>query len=147
MSVYNNQFVNKKLIEKTLVSESKSYLREKTLGVECFKNAVVIPDSFSGLSGVYNDGIPDERSLLHIGWQNRKPCDFSGFDITFRDESAVYIGMFHFVWGHCITDNLKHLWFLLDKCGDDLRNLKFVYTVLNDNKIRNFDGGGYISVV
>ena len=32
--------------------------------------------------------------------------------IRYSNETAIYLGMFRGVWGHCLTDNIKRLWFL-----------------------------------
>lgn len=32
--------------------------------------------------------------------------------IKYSDETAIYLGMFRGVWGHCLTDNIKRFWFL-----------------------------------
>lgn len=32
--------------------------------------------------------------------------------IKYSNETAIYLGMFRGVWGHCLTDNIKRLWFL-----------------------------------
>ncbi len=39
----------------------------------------------------------------------------------------VFVGHFLSVWGHEITDNLKHFWFYFDERFSFLKNLKFVY--------------------
>jgi len=119
----------------TCEASSKKYISERHLKVESFHDAIIIPDTIKGESGINVNGIVDERSLLHVNWQKRIYNDCSRIDVSYKNEEVVYIGMFHFVWGHCITDNLKHLWFLFDEKYKNLQKLKFVYIVLKDNNI------------
>lgn len=133
MSSYNNQFMNLKMKNTTYDASSKKYISEKQLTVDTLHNAIIIPDSIKGESGINLNGVVDERSLLHVNWQKRSYNNCSKLNVTYRNEEVVYIGMFHFVWGHCITDNLKHLWFLFDEKYKKIQKLKFVYIVLKDN--------------
>jgi len=42
-----------------------------------------------------------------------KSYEFDEEMIDVVDKTVVYIGMFNLIWGHCITDNQKHLWVML----------------------------------
>lgn len=42
------------------------------------------------------------------------------------NKPVIYLGQFHHVWGHCLTDNLKRLWFLL-KFKNDYLNYDKVF--------------------
>ena len=46
------------------------------------------------------------------------------------DETVVFVGIFASIWGHEITDNLKHFWFLFDEKYAHLKNLPFVFAML-----------------
>lgn len=83
----------------------------------------------------------DDINLPHFAWYEErwKPFDSTGeFErlssvslnsngiITSRQTlsgvggKAIYLGYFLPIWGHCITDNLKKLWFLATPIGKNL---------------------------
>ena len=66
---------------------------------------------------------------MHCTVGRAYPFDVS--DVDYIDRTVVYVGMFHTVWGHCITDNLKHLWFTLDGSHHDLCYQDLVYLVMS----------------
>lgn len=127
---YNFQFVDPSMIEETKRKCGESHYEENSLVVNVIDNAYVLPcvDCWKG-------GIEDERgtyyehSFIHRGVGGA--YDFDKTNVEFCDEEVVYIGMLHSVWGHWITDNLKHLWFLFDERYSDLKSKKFIYTPLD----------------
>ena len=102
------------------------------LKINNYKNAIILPNTNMN-GGVYTDNSFIFNTSLHRNWIKKFPEKVE--PRTIRHEKVVYIGMFHDVWGHCITDCLKHLWIMNDPNHDDLKNLKFVYlTVYPDFK-------------
>ena len=49
--------------------------------------------------------------------------------VEYVDKTVVYIGLFQLIWGHCITDNLKHMWFMLEDKYNYLHEYDYVYLV------------------
>lgn len=83
--------------------------------IECpsFDGACVLPylpelNNFSGV--VTSDGMFVEHSAVHESLENGK-VDIK-VNIVDSDHDAIFIGSMMSVYGHCITDNLKKLWFL-----------------------------------
>lgn len=49
--------------------------------------------------------------------------------MIYDDSEALYLGMFHDVWGHCITDCIAQLWPLFSAgVPEHIRNAKWIYT-------------------
>lgn len=95
------------------------------------ENACVVPRSRASAGGMFADGrrIPDSAFGEAIPVGDEPPNVFS--DVPFEDEEVVYIGMLLPAWGHCLTDNLRHLWFLVDDRYGSLKNCTMVYTAWN----------------
>ena len=72
-----------------------------------------------------------DESFIHCTAGKSYPFDVN--QVEYVDKTVVYIGLFHSIWGHCITDNLKHLWFMLDNKYNYLQDYDFVYLTLFDD--------------
>jgi len=84
-------------------------------GCSCpsFDYACVLPyiPSMNNYSGVVDSsGMFVEHSAVHENLENGQ-VDIS-VDIVESDCDAIFLGSMMSVYGHCITDNLKKLWFL-----------------------------------
>ena len=113
----------------------KDYYLEKTLEVEEITRGLVLPAK--GVDGgVVSGDRFYEHSSVHREWG--KAYEYSVSDICDRDEDVVYVGMWNPAWGHCITDNIKHLWFLRDERYAFLRALKWVYIASDTVESPNF---------
>lgn len=113
----------------------RDYYLEKDLKVETIDNGIVLPARGTD-GGVFSNGHFYEHSSVHRKWG--QAYEFSDTDIVFRDEDVVYVGMWNPAWGHCITDNIKHLWILLDEKYSFLHSLKWVYTASDVVESPNF---------
>ena len=102
----------------------------KPLNVRCVEGGIIVP----GEAG----GIADSGAMLVESMAYRVVCPerFRRVPETYDviDEEVFYLGCFESCWGHCITDNLKHLWPL---CGSDAakyRGMKWVFTMVHPEK-------------
>lgn len=94
------------LQEDTLTAINKTYLVDTKMTVDVYDTAAVIP----GGGIVQSNGeVIFEKTFLS---PNAKP---NYEDVIEFDDEVVYVGVWAAVWGHCITDNLAHLWFLFDE--------------------------------
>ena len=102
--------VNLDFVQPSLRPESEiMYLGENIVNRELqmrhYEDVTVVP-----YQGVFrSDGAFIDESFLHPN--HRLPKSFrapDGYDQTIPE--AVYIGMFINIWGHCLTDCMKHLW-------------------------------------
>lgn len=123
-------FVNQTDKIQFTAENNKRYFSKQKLTVQEFTDSIVIPnDSLYG--GVYCNNKFIYNTSLHRTWAKTFP-EIVKAD-NYIEEDVVYIGMFHDVWGHCLTDNIKHLWFLFDEKFLHLKNLKYVFTTVNSS--------------
>lgn len=107
------------------MSGVSSFLSTKSLQVTAVTGGTVLPGRFEGGGGIVTtDGEYLEDTYLHRGIG----CTYSSPKAKFDEREVVYLGMFHDVWGHCFTDNLKHLWFLDQEEYSFLKGLPKVFT-------------------
>lgn len=85
-----------------------SNVLERKLQVKELQDAVVVP-----FQGIFDStGKHIDESYLHIHHNACKSFTAPSGTTEYIDE-AVYIGMFINIWGHCLTDCMKHLWPIL----------------------------------
>ena len=61
-------------------------------------------------------------------------------DIKYSNETVIYLGMFYKVWGHCITDNIRRLWFLKsDLYKKYFKGCKLIYIPFQDFDFKTND--------
>ena len=107
--LYKPSYYGEKLFE--------NHFSAKKLGFQVIENATVLPLIFENGKINYG-GIVDgeknfvERSFIHIG---RGESYIPQEKILQSSETVIYIGMMTNIWGHCLTDNIKRLWFLKSK--------------------------------
>lgn len=98
----------------------------KPLGFRRIENAVI--SGGNRTAGVFDDGVFVKGTSLFrsVGFSVCPALD----QVTDRDEDVLFIGTFHACWGHCICDELKHLWFVLQGLPEEYRKLRFAYASL-----------------
>lgn len=117
----------------------KNHFSNKKIYFRIIENGTILPNKYvagtgmEGFGGLVNaEGEFIKRSSLYLGTGGAYTPNE---DILNSPETVIYLGVFSNVWGHCITDNIKRLWFLesdvYKKC---FKNCKVIYTTL---------GGGY----
>lgn len=109
----NTQFVEAWCRQELLSKASKTHYSSTRLTCHSYDSGSVLPykkldnDDF-GCGVISSEGTYVEATGLHVGKGHSYPykhCEQS-------NDIVVYIGFMFGVWGHCFTDNLKHLWFL-----------------------------------
>ncbi len=103
------------LYKKEYYGESlyKNYEVKKELGYQVIKNGVILPyrQTDQGPGGGVLDG--KGRFIGSTSLHDHCGCGYEFSKVERHVESTViYLGMFHDIWGHCLTDNLRRLWFL-----------------------------------
>lgn len=126
---------------------SLDYHLEKALKIDEISGGVILPakESKNGTQGGIVSKKGDEwhfyeHSSLHRHFGGK--YDFNPDEAIIRDEAVVYIGLWNPVWGHCLTDNIKHLWFLSENRYAHLKKLKWVYIATSD-----FDSSNFLSLL
>ena len=110
-------FVENDMSHRILLSEmNKSHFDNKELGITIVNNGYVLPfREWDSTGSIANGGIVDERGrYVHgtcFGWDKESAIyDFDKQNVKACDE-CIYLGYFHAVYGHAITDALKKLWY------------------------------------
>jgi capsular polysaccharide biosynthesis protein len=106
------EFVNPKIGEVLKSCMAKNYHLEN-IGIKEFENAYILPYTpeicrFAGVAD--SDGNFIENSAVHEGLFRDKINPV--LNPEHIDSEVIFIGSMHSIYGHCITDNLKKLWFL-----------------------------------
>ena len=91
---------------------ARNCFSDRELGVSRYRDAYLLPTR-SGLAdegGVLDaDGNYLAATGLHRGLGGKYP--FSAREVSRSAETVIYIGMLCPIWGHCVTDHLRRLWF------------------------------------
>lgn len=136
-----DSYIDDILKEETLRLNSIDYFSEKELSCSVVEKGVVLPyagqyENRTKGGVVSNDGFFIDQSGLH----ENHGCGYSvsNEDIIQVNRNAIYLGTFFPIWGHCLTDNIKKLWFLKTQQAQNLikNGAELVYVVMMDNKYR-----------
>lgn len=111
------------------------HLAREPLSVRVFDGACIVPKNGKFRGGIYVGGKCVGDSTWYEDFGNSPNPDFDPSGARFEDTEVVHLGMFIPVWGHCITDNLRHLWFLLDPEYAFLKDKPFVHVVWNQDPL------------
>lgn len=134
--MYNFNYVNRRMLAKTEDVAQREFLSTEKIGIKEYDYAFILPKKKNGGGCVTRDLEFIDSSYLHYGVGHA--YQFDKESVSYIDEIVVFIGMFNPIWGHCITDNLKHLWFPLDSKYNYLQNYKFLYlNMSSDNYLPN----------
>lgn len=103
------------LYKKEYYGESlyKHYEVKKELGYQLIKNGVILP--YKRTEKGPGGGVIDGKGEF-IGSTSLHNCCGCRYDFPKIEKhegaAVIYLGMFHGIWGHCLTDNIRRLWFL-----------------------------------
>ena len=104
--LYNKDFFGDKL-------KPKNHFVERKIHFKIIEDATILPhknlpDSV-GLGGIVDSkGNFIEESFIHPG-TNEIYTPYEKVEVA--SEPVIYFGMLVNIWGHCLTDNIKRLWF------------------------------------
>lgn len=113
---YTYDYTDPCIREVMLSKVAKSHALTHRLSYHTYDNARVLPlrnirgETFVG--GV----VTQSGEFIHnTGFHNKKEgfYEISSNQFERIEKPTIYLGYFSKVWGHCITDNLKLLWFVL----------------------------------
>lgn len=132
---YNLSYLEPEARSQMSIWTGRNYFRDKQVKVHVFNNAVFLPgrDGKGGLV-VDDNYIPD--SFIRAGRWSDRSYQINEEELIHYENDVVYLGLVHEIWGHCITDNLKHLWCLLDsEWREKHKDVKYVYSILYGKKL------------
>lgn len=140
---YNLNFVNEHFLNELKRVTSRPLLSSRSLSFKKFDNSLILPSEYPGegdFGGVFdNDGKLLLQSTLHEGFPERK-IDTEDILSNYSAEVVIFLGTFHSIWGHALTDSLKKLWFLDTSEGKNLilqgAKLAYIFLETSDNYTR-----------
>lgn len=130
-----NFYIDKVCEKETRAACGRKYFCDVDLHVGSFENALVLPGDNLARGGVLVNGELMPHSSYHRGVGG--VYDFVENEVAESDEEVVYVGMWPAVWGHCLTDNVKHLWFIFYPEYDYLKRIKWVFSPIWGNFPQN----------
>ena len=108
--LYNKEFYGDKLTE--------NHFSDKKLHFKIIENGTILPYKPLTVNGIWtwglggvvdNKGNYFESSFVRAeGGAAYTPAE----KVPYSHATVIYLGMFDNCWGHCITDDLKFIWFL-----------------------------------
>lgn len=105
--LYNKEYFGDRL--------NADHFVKKQLHFRIIENATILP--FKQIEGAgYFGGLVDSEDKFVEGTQIHRGVGGGAYtpndNVPYVNAPVIYLGMFIHVWGHCLTDNLKRLWFL-----------------------------------
>ena len=109
---YNLSYVKPSQRKVLQLAASRSCYIDKPLGCPCYEDAFVLPHEDALVAGVATSS---GAFIPSTGLDGNEQRTFDRKNYVRRDIDAIYMGCFHWVWGHYLTDNIKRFWFLYTK--------------------------------
>ena len=132
-SLYKKNYYGEKLFE--------NHFSKKELGFQIIENGTILPykplENSVGLGGIVDvEGNFIKESFIHRGAGNSYTPDRK---VKYSPKTVIYLGMLVHVWGHCLTDNIKRIWFLKSNFfKENFKNCQIVYVKAGVGIIPNF---------
>ena len=135
----NYSFVAPQVYEETRQETEQSKRVDKPLSFVCYEEAtVVVASRFLDAGVLDREGKTIPEGAFAEFRTVQSPTE--GVDIQHSDETVIYLGILHNVWGHCLTDALKKIWFLHTEACQKLlaEGAKLVYLLPNQEELRPY---------
>ena len=125
----------------------KNYFVDKKLSFQVIENGTILPykdngrGALIGALGGITDGDGNFIGSSHV-IDFRKDGKYTPppESIKHSSKTVVYIGYFYPVWGHVITDNISHLWFLRsDDFKSQFKDCPLVYISWANLPLKNLE--------
>ena len=123
--LYHPDYYESCLQENHFVAREMSYQK--------YEKAMILP--WKRIDNQYGGGILTEQKeyLSNTGLHNGNGIAYEPDEVRYSDEKVIYLGMLIKTWGHCLTDNVRRLWFLNTKEYKEVfQDYKLVYTPFAD---------------
>lgn len=93
----------------------KPHFCNKKLSFLILDNALILP--YKKIRNKIGGGVvtKDNKYIENTALHTKNGSAYQVSDIVESNEKVIYLGMFVGIWGHCITDNLRRMWFLETK--------------------------------
>lgn len=122
--------------------DKHSCFSQKELGFKIIENGTILPDLNNtntwgwGKGGIFDSEGNFVNSSYVVDTQIMEPYTPEE-EVPFFDTTVIYLAMYYRVWGHCMTDMIRRVWFL--KTDVYKENFSSCPIILND-----IHGGGGI---
>ena len=119
---------------------------EEELLCRRYAHARILPNHPKNLGGVCKqDGSFIESSAIHEEWYDGS-YPYEESSVVKEHKDAIFLGTWHFIYGHAITDTIKKFWFLFSQEYKDLvashnaagQELDLVFTFIGGPVIPGF---------
>lgn len=101
---------------------SVDHFNSRELKINTYSDAVIVPSGYGNVRGIYDQG----EHVDYSDFWNNGAEDYHGEHDTECTTPSLYLGAFFGCWGHCLSDNLRHLWPFVRKCVP--AGVQYVYT-------------------
>lgn len=118
---YNFEYVSEEMMWETQFSYMGNHVVSKELKLSPIDGGTVRPEIGLTCGGRY---YPD--SYIHTNHPFARTVDFSQGGEVESDEEVFFLGTLIGIWGHCLTDCLKHVWPIVNE-APVIKNLPLVY--------------------
>lgn len=118
-------YVDNILLEETQKRIKQSYFGEKVLAYTIVDDGFVLPYRGTLPYEITGGVITKDKKFIQQSSVNETiggSYSFEEEEIKKSDKTVIYMGMFLPVWGHCLTDCIKKIWFLYTQEGMALLN-------------------------
>ncbi|MBR6713469.1 MAG: glycosyltransferase family 61 protein [Selenomonadaceae bacterium] len=109
------------------------YFSGKELGFRTIERGTILPHNHTGDDGKWTwlglGGIVDsngefiKESFIHTGVGGA----YKPESVLKSPKTVIYLGISYYIWGHCLTDNIRRLWFLKSEFMEQFKNCPIVY--------------------
>lgn len=131
------------LLEETQKRVKQSYFDEKDLSYTFVEDGYILPYKLRSPNIITGGVVTEDGKYIRQSGVNETVGDSYDFDkskIEKTKKTVVYLGMFFPVWGHCITDSLRKLWFINTQEFKDIINQGADVVCINvyNSELQNF---------
>jgi len=109
------------------------HFSDKSLGFSIIERGTILPHNHIGDDGkwtwlgiggiVDNNGKYVRESFIHMGVGGA----YTPKSVEQSSKTVIYLGISYHIWGHCLTDNIRRVWFLKSKYMEQFKNCPIVY--------------------
>lgn len=109
------------------------YFSEKALSYKTIDGGMILPHNHVGEDGKWTwlgiGGIVDfygryiKESFIHNGVGGA----YKPKEVKRSSQTVIYLGISYYIWGHCLTDNIRRVWFLKSEYMKQFKNCPIVY--------------------
>lgn len=137
------EFVDDILLEETKQRMVQSYFSEKGLSYMIVEEGYILPYRGKLQNKITGGVITKEKRFIQQSSVDEKIGDSYFFDeteIKKSNKTVIYLGIFFPVWGHCLTDCIKKIWFLYTQEANVLLNqgVELVYVNISETLPKPF---------